>query len=115
MRSAYEGSVLGFLGEFFQSSPPPPSPLCGSEAEEEEQTDEEDEGDGAADVGHGAHRRDGDRHLVFPASWDLRLHPDMKRQQLQDRLSADQVGPNFLAPSSSSKFLQMINFPHLFF
>ena len=51
-------------------------PLCGGEAEEEEKTDEKHEGDGAADVGHGSHSRDGHRHLFFPSSRER--HPDMK-------------------------------------
>ena len=40
-------------------------PLGGGEAEEEEEADQEDEGDGAADVGHRPHRRDGHRHLLL--------------------------------------------------
>ena len=40
-------------------------PLCGGQTQEEEEADQEDEGDGAADVGHGPHRRDGHRHLLL--------------------------------------------------
>ena len=40
-------------------------PLCGGEAQEEEEADQEDEGDGAADVGHRPHRRDGHSHLLL--------------------------------------------------
>ena len=75
-------------------------PLCGGEAEEEEKTDEKHEGDGAADVGHGSHGRDGHRHLFFPSSWER--HPDMKTPQ--DPASSRTVRPekeNFLIPSSS--------------
>ena len=49
-------------------------PLCGGEAEEEEEADEEDEGDGAADVGHRAHRGDGHGQVLLPRALHHRAH-----------------------------------------
>ena len=49
-------------------------PLCGGEAQEEEEADEEDEGDGAADVGHRAHRGDGHGQVLLPRALHHHAH-----------------------------------------